>query len=979
MSVFTRVLRAGEGKKIRRLAELVPLINELEPEIEALSDDELRHKTVEFRERLDEGETLDDLLIEAFAVVREASWRVLGQRHFDVQLMGGMSLHFGWIAEMKTGEGKTLVSTLPVYLNALARKGVHVVTVNDYLATRDAEWMGRVYRWLGLTVGRVGPDVTDPKEKRAAYGADVTYGTNTEFGFDYLRDNMQIGRDTMVQRGHVFGIVDEVDSILIDEARTPLIISGPADEAARLYYQFASLARTLERDVDYEVDEEKRHVVPLESGIEKVERAVGLENLYEAVSVNYVHQLIKALEAKELYHRDKEYLVDQGEVKIIDEFTGRTLEGRRWSDGLHQAVEAKERVRIKEENHTWATVTLQNYFRLYEKLAGMTGTAETEAAEFANTYNLPVVPIPTNKPMIRVDEADLIFKSESAKFNAVVDDIAERYDRGQPVLVGTASVVKSEVLSRLLEKRGIPHNVLNAKQHFREAEVVAQAGRPSAVTVATNMAGRGVDIILGGNPELLAAHQAAAAGLDLESDDGRAAYARLRADVDAMCAADAEKVIDAGGLYVLGSERHESRRIDNQLRGRSGRQGDPGESRFYLSLEDDLMRLFATGAMSWVMGRTLPEDMPIEAKMVTKAIERAQTTVEARNSEIRKEVLKYDEVMNEQRKVIYARRLQVIDGEDLEAHTRELLTATVEGLVQVACPNDYAEDWDLELLLKELAQYYPTEFTVDDLMEGTSASHVTESVVAEALAYYEQHSASLPGGDEQARIIEREVMLHVIDRRWREHLAEMDYLREGINLRAMGQQDPLVAWQREGFEMFGQLMDGIEDDYLRFVLHVEAVAEPAAEPDLDRAVYEAADDPVAGTVALASRLLADQGIDVASLEAAERRAAAVVGSPPAQGRVAPAAAPDRGAGGPRQATPARAPATQTGPGRQRPIQSPDGGASERGDGARRRDGRAAQAPARPAAAGGAQGPKVGRNDPCWCGSGKKYKLCHGAA
>ena len=939
MSVFTRVLRAGEGKKVRRLAELVPLVNGLEPELEALSDDELRGKTVEFRERLAREETLDDLLVEAFAVVREASWRVLGQRHFDVQLMGGMSLHFGWIAEMKTGEGKTLVSTLPVYLNALAGRGVHVVTVNDYLATRDAEWMGRVYRWLGLTVGRVGPDVTDPKEKRAAYLADVTYGTNTELGFDYLRDNMQISRDTMVQRGHVFAIVDEVDSILIDEARTPLIISGPADEAARLYYQFASIARTLERDLDYEVDEEKRHVVPLESGIEKVERAVGAENLYDSVSVNYVHQLIKALEAKELYHRDKEYLVDEGEVKIIDEFTGRTLEGRRWSDGLHQAVEAKERVRIKEENHTWATVTLQNYFRLYEKLAGMTGTAETEAAEFANTYNLPVVPIPTNMPMIRIDEPDLIFKTESAKFNAVVDDIVERHERGQPVLVGTASVVKSELLSRLLEKRGIPHNVLNAKQHFREAEIVAQAGRPSTVTVATNMAGRGVDIILGGNPELLAAHQAAADGLDLETDEGRDAYARLRAEIDASCAADAKQVIEAGGLYVLGSERHESRRIDNQLRGRSGRQGDPGESRFYLSLEDDLMRLFATGAMSWVMGRTLPEDMPIEAKMVTKAIERAQTTVEARNSEIRKEVLKYDEVMNEQRKVVYARRLQVIDGEDLEAHTRELLAETVEALVQAACPSDFPEEWDLERLLKELVQYYPTEFTVDDLGQGTSAAHVTESVVAEALGYYEQHSASLPGGEEQARQVEREVMLHVIDRRWREHLAEMDYLRDGINLRAMGQQDPLVAWQRDGFEMFGQLMDAIEDDYLRYVLHVEAVAEPAAEPDLVRAVYEAAEDPVAGTVALASRLLADQGVDVAALEADERRVAAVGAG----------AAPTRGG----EARPAAASSQRAGP--------------VSGNG--RAGGGAVQG----------QGPKLGRNDPCWCGSGKKYKLCHGAA
>src|SRR5579862_72413 len=911
MSVFTRMLRAGEGKKVRRLAEIVPMVNELESEMESLSDEELQHRTVVFRERLDQGETLDDLLIEAFAVVREASWRVLGQRHFDVQLMGGMALHFGWIAEMKTGEGKTLVSTLPVYLNALGGKGVHVVTVNDYLATRDAEWMGRVYRFLGLTVGRVGPDVTDNEAKRAAYLADVTYGTNTEFGFDYLRDNMQISRDDMAQRGHVFGIVDEVDSILIDEARTPLIISGPADEAAKLYYQFASIARTLERDADYEVDEEKRHVVPLESGIEKVERAVGVENLYDAVSTNYVHQLIKALEAKELYHRDKEYLVDQGEVKIIDEFTGRTLEGRRWSDGLHQAVEAKERVRIKEENHTWATVTLQNYFRLYEKLAGMTGTAETEAAEFANTYNLPVVPIPTNKPMVRDDFPDLIFKSEAAKFNAVVDDIVERNERGQPVLVGTASVVKSELLSRLLEKRGIPHNVLNAKQHFREAEIVAQAGRFGGVTVATNMAGRGVDIILGGNPELLARHEALADGIDPDADDGKEAYKKLLRHHETICAAEADKVRDAGGLYVLGSERHESRRIDNQLRGRSGRQGDPGESRFYLSLEDDLMRLFATGAMSWVMGRTLPEDVPIEAKMVTKAIERAQTTVEARNSEIRKDVLKYDEVMNEQRKVIYARRLQIMDGDDLEETTRELLTSTIEALVQAACPSDYPEEWDLDLLLKSVAQYYPTQFTGDDLLEGTSAAQVSESVVAEALDYYEQHSESLPGGAEQARALEREIMLRVIDIRWREHLAEMDYLREGINLRAMGQQDPLVAWQREGFEMFGQLMDAIDDDYLRFILHVEVVSEPAPELDLGRAVYEAADDPVTGTVALATQLLADQGVDVAAIQAAEARAAAAVGARNVEsggngaGRRGPpvaqrGAAVRRGGGGPRQ-------------------------------------------------------------------------------
>jgi len=951
MSVFTRVLRAGEGKKVRRLAEIIPLINELEPEMEALGDAELRHWTVEFRQRLEQGEELEDLLVEAFAVVREAAWRVLGQRHFDVQLMGGMALHFGWIAEMKTGEGKTLVSTLPVYLNALAGRGVHVVTVNDYLATRDAEWMGRLHNWLGLTVGRVGPDVTDPALKRAAYAADVTYGTNTEFGFDYLRDNMARSRETMVQRGHVFAIVDEVDSILIDEARTPLIISGPADEAAKLYYQFASIVRTLERDVDYEVDEEKRHVVPLEDGIEKVERAIGVENLYDAVATNYVHQLTKALEAKELYHRDKEYLVDQGEVKIVDEFTGRTLEGRRWSDGLHQAVEAKERVRIKEENHTWATVTLQNFFRLYEKLGGMTGTAETEAGEFASTYNLPVVPIPTNKPLIRRDEPDLIFKTEEAKFNAVAEDIAERRRTGQPVLVGTASVAKSELLSRLLEKQGIPHQVLNAKQHFREAEVVAQAGRLGGVTVATNMAGRGVDIILGGNPEMLARHEATAQGLDLGTDEGREELERLSKHYEATCGGEGEKVRELGGLYVLGSERHESRRIDNQLRGRSGRQGDPGESRFYLSLEDDLMRLFATGAMNWVMGRTLPEDVPIEARMVTKAIERAQNTVEGRNSEIRKEVLKYDEVMNEQRKVIYARRLQVIDGEDLHERTLELLEATIVALVQASCPSDYAEEWDLEGLVKELAQYYPTEFTTEDLAVATNVAHLTESVMADVLDFYEAHSASLPGGEEQARQIEREVMLQVIDQRWRDHLAEMDYLREGINLRAMGQQDPLVAWQREGYTMFGQLMDAIDDDYLRYVLHVEAITEPASEPDLAQAVYEAADDPVTGTLAMAGQLLSDQGIEVASTERTR--------APVPAGAVAGAGAGAAGAAA--------------------------GGAAAGGAGAGaaaggRRGRRPPEAGADDTLVPVVKAPreKVGRNDPCWCGSGKKYKLCHGS-
>ena len=930
MSVFTKVLKAGEGKKVRRLAELVTPISELEPEMQALSEAELAHKTVEFRERLDQGETLDDLLIEAYAVVREAAWRVLGQRHFDVQLMGGMALHFGWIAEMKTGEGKTLVSTLPVYLNALDERGVHVVTVNDYLATRDAEWMGRLHNCSGLTVGRIGADIDDPVLKRAAYAADLTYGTNNEFGFDYLRDNMARSRDHMVQRGHVFAIVDEVDSILIDEARTPLIISGPADEAAQLYYQFASIARTLTRDVDYEVDEEKKTVVPLESGIEKVEKAVGVDNIYDAVSTNYVHQLTKALTAKDLYKRDKDYLVADGEVKIIDEFTGRTLEGRRWSDGLHQAVEAKERVAIKEENHTWATVTLQNYFRMYEKLSGMTGTAETEAGEFAGTYGLSVVPIPTNKDMVRGDQADLVFKTEEAKFNAVVEDLVDRHAKGQPVLVGTASVAKSELLSRLLEKQGLPHNVLNAKQHFREAEVVAQAGRRGGVTVATNMAGRGVDIILGGNAELLAQHELLAEGVDLNSEEGAVELKRRQASLEARCRAEGEEVRKLGGLYVLGSERHESRRIDNQLRGRSGRQGDPGESRFYLSLDDELLRLFATGAMSWVMGRTLPDDVPIESKTVAKAIERAQNTVEARNAEMRKDNLKYDEVMDQQRKVIYERRLQIIDGDDLEERTEDLLVAAIERSVAEFCPSEYAEEWDLKALIDGVTQYYPTQFSVEDLSQAATTEDLVESIVEEALEYYEKHAESMPGGAETMRQIERDVMLQILDQRWRDHLAEMDNLKDGIHLRWTVQADPLNAWQSEGYNLFGQLMEVIDNDYLRYILHVEAIQETAIEPDLDRAVYVAAEDPVAPTSALAGVLAAETG---------RQR--------PRSSRSCPGARP-----------------TATGR-RTEPkalIKRPNAPDPD------------ALVPITKAAH-----EKVGRNDPCWCGSGKKFKLCHGAA
>ena len=831
MSLLSKVLRAGEGKRVRQLQELVNPINDLGDEMASLSDEALRAKTAEFRQRLQEGETLDDLLIEAFAVVREASTRVLGQRHYDVQLMGGMALHFGWISEMKTGEGKTLVSTLPVYLNALEGHGVHVVTVNDYLAARDAEWMGRLHRWLGLTVGRVGPDIEDPEAKRAAYLADVTYGTNTEFGFDYLRDNMARSLEHMVQRGHHFAIVDEVDSILIDEARTPLIISGAAAETTRLYYQFSAIAKSLTRDRDYDVDEEKRTVLLTESGIAEVEKALGVKNLYDAVSTNYVHHINQALRAKELFHRDKDYLIDGGEVKIIDEFTGRTLDGRRWNDGLHQAVEAKERVRIQDENHTWATVTLQNYFRMYRKLSGMTGTAETEAGEFSSTYGLSVVPIPTNRPAQRQDLPDLVFKTEDAKFRAIVEEVKDRCAAGQPVLLGTASVEKSEKLSRAFQQAGIAHEVLNAKQHFREADIVAQAGRVGAVTVATNMAGRGVDILLGGNPEGLAARDVKALGVHPGDDGFDDALAASRAKWEPLCAVEGEKVRAAGGLYVLGTERHDSRRIDNQLRGRSGRQGDPGTSRFYLSLEDELMRLFATGAISWVMDRTMPDDEPIEAKMVTKAIERAQNTVEGRNAEIRKDVLKYDEVMNEQRKVIYARRQQILEGDDLHDFALSSLAEKLGEVVASHCPSEFAEEWDPAALLLEANNYCTPSLTEEQVVSYGDTEELHEALAADAIAAYEAKCANYPGGIDTARAIERDVMLQIIDQRWRDHLSDMDHLRDGIHLRAMAQQDPLVAWQRDGYAMFESLLAAINDDFVRYITHIDAVIEPRdAEP-----------------------------------------------------------------------------------------------------------------------------------------------------
>jgi preprotein translocase subunit SecA len=945
VGVFSKVLRAGEAKRVKNLAAVVPLINGLEPETQALSDTALQAKTNEFKERLENGEELNDLLVESFAVVREAALRTIGQRHFDEQLMGGMALHFGGIAEMKTGEGKTLVSTLPVYLNSLEGRGVHVITVNDYLARRDSEWMGEIYKFLGLSVGLVVPDSSDAALKKQAYGADLTYGTNTEMGFDYLRDNMAMSREQMVQRGHVYGIVDEVDSILVDEARTPLIISGPSSDSNRLYVQFASIARALRRDEDYEVDEEKKTVIVTELGVSRVERQLGVENLYDGVAVDLVHQLQKALEAKELYHRDDDYMVADGEVKIIDEFTGRVLEGRRWSDGLHQAVEAKERVPIQEENHTWATVTLQNYFRMYEKLAGMTGTAETEAAEFASTYNLHVVPIPTHMPMIRADEADLVYKTEDAKFNAVVEDIVERYDRGQPILVGTASVERSEHLSKLLDQKGIPHSVLNAKQHAREAVIVAQAGRLHSVTVATNMAGRGVDILLGGNPEGLAREELVASGVDPESDEGRAAHAELLARYTAQCEAEGDKVRELGGLYVLGSERHESRRIDNQLRGRSGRQGDPGESRFFLSLDDELMRLFATGALNWVMGKALPEDVPIEAKMVTRSIEKAQHTVEAKNAEIRKDLLKYDEAYDKQRKEIYARRLAIMDGEDLRERTEEILSSTIARLVAEACPG-FQEEWDLPRLVAEVTRYYPTKFTTHDLEAAVSTQQIAESLLTEAFELYEARDEEL-GGAEQAREIERQVMLQVIDHRWRAHLVELDYLREGIHLRASAQTDPLVAWNREAYGMFGQLSDGIDDDYLQHVFHVTLIP-PETEQDanLSRATYLASDDP------------ADAAASVVASGSGSSLPAGRNGAGSANGATA------RGAqAGGRTTLPAGAALGA-------------GSASSRGH---MRSGAAGRAANRGTHVGGTPPTtqKLGRNDPCHCGSGKKYKLCHG--
>ena len=814
MSVLSRVLRSGEGKKLKAIESLVPDINSFEPEMEKLSDQALQAKTNEFRQRLERGEDLNDLLVQAFAVVREAARRVIGQRHYDVQMMGGVALHLGWVAEMRTGEGKTLVSTLAAYLNGLAGKGVHLCTVNDYLATRDSEWMGQLHKWLGLSVGLVVPSVSDRIEKRKAYLSDITYGTNNELGFDYLRDNMALTKDELSQRGHAFCIVDEVDSILIDEARTPLIISGKASDALELYQKFSTVVRNLKRDLHYDVDEEKRIIAPTEDGVKAVEKALGVENLYDQVSSNLVHQLHAAIKAKELYQKDRDYIVTDGEVRIVDEFTGRVLEGRRWSDGIHQAIEAKERVSVKEENQTLATITLQNYFRMYEKLSGMTGTASTEAAELSGIYGLQVVTIPTHKPMVRDDRPDLVYKTEAGKFQALVSDIVDRQSKGQPVLVGTISVEKSEKISRELEKRGISHEVLNAKQHFREAEIVSQAGRPGAVTVATNMAGRGVDIMLGGNP----------------STHG-------------------EKVLESGGLYVLGTERHESRRIDNQLRGRSGRQGDVGESRFYLSLEDELMRLFASGALRNVMDKTLPEDVPIESNMVSKAIERAQTTVEQKNAEARKNVLKYDEVMNEQRKVIYRRRNEILNGANLRDSVMEAIDAVVGEMLETFCLEELPEEWDLTGLLNEVGGYWPNNIALSDLNSIQEISDLEELLRRSAIEVFESREKDL--GIDNLREVERQVMLRIIDQRWREHLYEMDHLRDGIHLRAMAQKDPTTEWQREGFELFQELTEILQRDLVRYIMRVQLSTTDEQDRVPEEIETSGPEGPVAGAAAVA--------------------------------------------------------------------------------------------------------------------------------
>ncbi|MGB2569413.1 preprotein translocase subunit SecA [Micromonospora citrea] len=960
MSILEKVLRAGEGRMLRRLKAIAAAVNSIEDDYVNLTDDELRGLTAQYKERLADGETLDDLLPEAFATVREAAARVLGQRPYDVQVMGGAALHFGNIAEMKTGEGKTLTSVMAVYLNALSGKGVHVITVNDYLAQRDAAWMGRVHEFLGLTVGVVLPN-RPASEHRAAYECDITYGTNNEFGFDYLRDNMAWSKDELVQRGHNFAVVDEVDSILIDEARTPLIISGPAEHSARWYQEFAGVVARMQPGTDgagdYEVDYAKRTIAVTERGVAKVEDRLGIDNLYESVNTPLVGYLNNAIKAKELYKRDKDYIVSDGEVLIVDEFTGRILHGRRYNEGMHQAIEAKEGVEIKQENQTLATITLQNYFRLYEKLSGMTGTAQTEAGEFNKVYKVGVVTIPTHRPMVRQDRADVIYKTERAKFNAVIEDIAERHEKGQPVLVGTVSVENSEILSQLLRRRGIPHSVLNAKFHAREAEIVAQAGRKGAVTVATNMAGRGTDILLGGNAEFLAANELRQRGLDPVENEEE--YAKAMEEViptwKQACETEAEEVAAVGGLYVLGTERHESRRIDNQLRGRAGRQGDPGESRFYLSLQDELMKRFRAGAVEAVMERfNIPEDVPIESKMVTRQIKSAQAQIEGQNAEIRKNVLKYDEVLNKQRQVIYAERLRVLNGEDLSDQVRNMIDDVIGAYVVGATSDGYAEDWDLEQLWASLKQLYPVGITIEDLEEevgsraGLDQDFLLARLKEDANAAYDRREEQL--GEEAVRQLERMVLLQVIDRKWREHLYEMDYLQEGISLRAYAQRDPVIEYQREGFDMFATMMDGIKEETVGFLYNLEVQVQ---EPEPEAEEVQLLEKPVEIRAKGLSRAPQQQGLQYSAptIDGEAGSGAVAVERPEQQ-------APALGVGRPE--TPER-PAAQAKP--RRPL----GGQAM-----------AAASTARGATPGEAAEAGPSRNAPCPCGSGRKYKRCHGS-
>ena len=831
VGLLDKLLRAGEGRAIKELEKIAKKVNKFESEISNLDDNSLRNKTTEFKEKISKGETLDSLLPEVFAVVREAAKRTLGQRHYDVQIMGGAALHKGNIAEMKTGEGKTLVSTLPAYLNSLSGKGVHVVTVNDYLAERDSEWMGRVHRFLGLKVGVILSNMS-PAERREAYAADITYGTNNEFGFDYLRDNMAWTLADCVQRHHNFAIVDEVDSILIDEARTPLIISGPADKATKWYVEFANLVNKLNKDTHYEVDVKKRTVGILEAGVTIVESTFGIENLYEATNTHLIGYLNNAIKAKELFKRDKDYVVMNGELLIVDEHTGRMLSGRRYSEGLHQALEAKERIEIQDENQTLATITLQNYFRLYEKLSGMTGTAMTEASEFMQIYKLGVIPIPTNKSMKRTDQSDLIYKSEVGKFTAVVEDIVNRNKKGQPVLVGTVSVEKSEELSAMLKRRGVPHEVLNAKQHEREAAIIARAGTIGAVTVATNMAGRGTDIMLGGNPEFMADFELQRKGLNPSETPQE--YEKAWPDEISRQKAAVEKehetVISLGGLYVLGTERHESRRIDNQLRGRSGRQGDPGESRFYLSLQDELMKRFNSGLVERFLGAAgMPDDTPLESKIVSNAIKSAQTQVESLNFEMRKNVLKYDDVMNKQRSVVYSERREVLEGADIKDLTNKFLEETITAYINSATSDGVAENWDLNTLWLALKALFPISFSAQELINEVGEVGVLDSeflldrVLVDARKAYEKRESEL--GAPIMRELERKILLSVLDKKWREHLYEMDYLQEGIGLRAMAQRDPLVEYQREGYDLFSAMMDAVKEQLVSHLFSAEVQVE----------------------------------------------------------------------------------------------------------------------------------------------------------